>query len=99
MVGEIRTCLKMVDVYLALGSVCGSFGIFVSSSYFFDPEIYKLKMEERSLSHHGVLRDRIPPSKLDIWREIRTPLVGGRIHSVQHGHCKFKLLKDVHTIH
>ena len=39
MVGEIQTCLKMVDVYLALGSVCGSFGIFVSSSYFFDPEV------------------------------------------------------------
>lgn len=39
MVGEIQTCLKMVDVYLALGNVCGSFGIFVSSSYFFDPEV------------------------------------------------------------
>ncbi|KAL9357013.1 hypothetical protein Peur_050266 [Populus x canadensis] len=39
MVGEIQTCLKMVDVYLASGNVCGSFGIFVSSSYFLDPEI------------------------------------------------------------
>ncbi|KAL9394024.1 hypothetical protein Peur_013309 [Populus x canadensis] len=41
--------------------------------------------------------DRIPPSKLDIWREIRTPVVLGRIHSVQQGHCKFKLHKDGHT--
>jgi hypothetical protein len=39
MVGEIQTCLKMVDVYLASGNVCGSFGIFVSSSYFLDPEV------------------------------------------------------------